>query len=392
LPLNSAAAPARPGQTVILWGTGLGAGLNADNIAPQPGDLPVDVEIWVGGKRVTAKRYSGRSPCCAGVDQIAFDLPADTPTGCYVPVQVRTGRQIVSNSASIAVSADGAACSDSFNPLSQMFRTGGRIGVVFGNRFNVLLSGPDSQPEHTVEFALASFRRETGGPFAYNALASLPPLGACTVHAVPGDFFGGAPLPAFRASAAELNAGATLTMGGTTAGRSTYYSSILAGTLATFRTLGLPLSSFDRPLRVQGPGGVDVPAFSVDLPAAPAIRWPGRTSGRVALRGGGFTVNWEGGDGPGNVVVIAGVNPNVPENASAVFVCTASPGTRSFGVPPYILQALPASVGAPAGEFRFGYAMAGVLPLGSASVTAPSGLDAAAVLTAAWSARAVLYR
>jgi uncharacterized protein (TIGR03437 family) len=72
LPVNSAVATARPGQAVIAWGTGLGPGLNPDNVAPQPGDLPVNVEIWAGSKQVTVKRYSGRSPCCAGVDQIVF--------------------------------------------------------------------------------------------------------------------------------------------------------------------------------------------------------------------------------------------------------------------------------------------------------------------------------
>jgi uncharacterized protein (TIGR03437 family) len=392
LTLNAASAPARPGQTVVLWGTGLGAGLNADNVAPQAGDLPVDIEIWTGGKPVRIKRYSGRSPCCAGLDQIVFDLPPDTPLGCYVPVQVRTGGMMVSNSASIAVSADGSPCSDSFNPLSRMYRDGGRIGLIFGNRFNVQLSGQDSQPEHTVEFVLASFRRETPAPFAYNALTSLPPPGSCTVHAVSGDFFGGTPLAAFRATAAELNAGTTLTVGETKAGRSSYYSTMLAGTLESLRRRNLPATVFDSPVRVEGAGGPDVPPFTLDLPAVPAIRWTDRGSGRVVLRDGGFTLNWEGADAPGNVFVVAGVNVDVPRNASAVFLCTALPGTRSFGIPPYVLQALPASVGAPSGEFRFGYAMAGVLPLGSAMPGAPSGLDAVAVLTAAWSARAVVYK
>ena len=50
-PLNSAIATAKPGQVVTLWGTGLGPGLNPDNLQPQAGDLPVEVEIFVGGKR-----------------------------------------------------------------------------------------------------------------------------------------------------------------------------------------------------------------------------------------------------------------------------------------------------------------------------------------------------
>jgi len=41
---------------------------------------------------VLLPRDRGRTPCCAGLDQIVFTLPADTPNGCYVPVTVRTCR------------------------------------------------------------------------------------------------------------------------------------------------------------------------------------------------------------------------------------------------------------------------------------------------------------
>jgi len=255
--LNSSTAAAKPGQTVILWGTGLGAGLNADNLAPQVGDLPVAVEIWVGGKKVTVKRYSGRSPSYAGVDVVIFDLPADTPAGCYVPIQVRVGEQVggqtVSNSVSIAVSADGGPCSDPFNPLSQVFRKGGKLGLVMANRVNAtqLIDGVDR--EETVEFALGTFRRENGGPFAYNALASLPPPGACTVHTVPGDFLTGSVIPAFKASGGELNAGTSISLGnlqvpGPVLPDFLYYSGTLAGTPAGFRRLNGPVSVLNSPM------------------------------------------------------------------------------------------------------------------------------------------------
>jgi hypothetical protein len=187
-----------------------------------------------------------------------------------------------------------------------------------------------------------------------------------------------------------MNAGASISMGGVTAERATYYSATLAGTLARFRQLNLPVSVLNQTLRVQGTAGSEVGPFTLDVPAPPVIRWTDRGTGQSVDRAGGFTVNWEGGDGA--AVVIAGVNADVPANASALFVCTAVPGSRSFAVPPYITQGLPASVTAPPGEFRFGYAMAGALPLSGAVVSPPAGLDAAIALSASWSARAVEYR
>jgi uncharacterized protein (TIGR03437 family) len=396
LPVNSAVVTARPGQTMIAWGTGLGAGLNADNVAPQSGDLPVNAEIWAGGKLVTVKRYSGRSPCCAGVDQIIFDLPPDTPTGCYVPIQIRTGGQMVSNSISIAVSADGGPCSDPFNSLSQMFRTGGKLGLILANRINTLLRFTEPEREETIEFALATFRQENGGPFAYNALASLPPPGSCTVHAVPGDFLGGAVIPAFRASGPELNAGQSLTFGNLTIRKSApdsiYYGGTLAGTPPGFLRRGLVASVLGTPLSVSGAGGADVGSFALQFPPVPGIRWFSRDQGNAVDRSGGFVMEWEGGDAPGSVVLVAGINSNVPANASGVFLCTAVPGTKSFGVPPHVVQALPPSPEVSFLNLAFGYVMVGVLSLNGSPVISAPGLDAGNAVITSWSAREVRYQ
>ncbi len=80
-PINSPRQTAKPGQVEILWATGLGPISAPDNLAPPVGDLPSAVEILVGGKRVTRKLYSGRSPCCSGVDQVIFEVPRMLPPG-----------------------------------------------------------------------------------------------------------------------------------------------------------------------------------------------------------------------------------------------------------------------------------------------------------------------
>ena len=124
-PVNSLRVTAKPGQAVTIWGTGLGAGLNADNVAPQTGDLPVNVQVTIGGK-TAAKLYSGRSGCCSGLDQIVVTVPQDAPQGCYVPVRIQTPNG-VSNTVTMAIQQDGTTCDDPHNPAPALLSSGARL-------------------------------------------------------------------------------------------------------------------------------------------------------------------------------------------------------------------------------------------------------------------------
>ncbi|MBS1857400.1 MAG: Ig-like domain repeat protein [Acidobacteria bacterium] len=110
--LNVPAIPAKPGQIVILWATGMGALSGAaDNVSPggAAGDLTATpVTILVGG--VPAKRvYAGRQSQFAGIDAVMFTVPDGAPSGCAVPVQI-TGGGVPANTTRIAVTADGSPC------------------------------------------------------------------------------------------------------------------------------------------------------------------------------------------------------------------------------------------------------------------------------------------
>ncbi len=108
-PLNTPEVPARPGQIVILWATGLGPVSVSDANAPGAGDMTgVPVEIRVGD--IVAERvYAGRQPQTAGVDNIYFRVPAGAPTGCFVPVVVKAGGK-EANRTTIAITSDGRPC------------------------------------------------------------------------------------------------------------------------------------------------------------------------------------------------------------------------------------------------------------------------------------------
>lgn len=108
-PLNSAATPARPGQIVVLWGTGLGAVKSADNVASGGGDMTaVPVMITVGGL-AAGRIYAGRQPQTAAVDNIYLTIPKDAPSGCQVPVEI-TARGVPANTTVVAITADGSPC------------------------------------------------------------------------------------------------------------------------------------------------------------------------------------------------------------------------------------------------------------------------------------------
>ena len=79
-PLNTPAISAKLGQPVTLYGTGLGPVTGGDNVQPPTGSLPIKVEVFVGGISAPVA-YSGRSPCCAGLDQVTFTVPPDAPAG-----------------------------------------------------------------------------------------------------------------------------------------------------------------------------------------------------------------------------------------------------------------------------------------------------------------------
>ena len=110
-PLNLPAVPAKPGQIVILWATGLGPINGPDNAAPgaNAGDMTgVPVTITVGG--VPAQRlYAGRQSETAGVDNIYFTVPAGITFGCQVPVAITAGG-VAANTTLLAITANGAPC------------------------------------------------------------------------------------------------------------------------------------------------------------------------------------------------------------------------------------------------------------------------------------------
>ncbi len=135
-PINSLTTPAAPGQVITIWGTGLGPVTFPDNVAPTAGNVATPVTVTIGGHPATVA-YSGRTPCCSGVDQIVATIPNNAPLGCWVPVSVNAGG-VVSNTTTMAIAAAGAtSCSDPGNPLSTLVQTAGTQAFIHPSKMSI---------------------------------------------------------------------------------------------------------------------------------------------------------------------------------------------------------------------------------------------------------------
>ncbi len=107
-----------PGQTVVVWGTGLGPISGSDANVPPTGNLPgITVTAFVGGQSA-AVAYAGRSQD-AGLDQVNIMLPTGV-TGCFVPIYLvatpDSGAAVTSNFGTLSIAGSGTVCVDPAYP------------------------------------------------------------------------------------------------------------------------------------------------------------------------------------------------------------------------------------------------------------------------------------
>ena len=395
-PINSPTVAAKPGQAITMWATGLGPVSYADNAAPTAMDLPTPTEIFVGGKKAT-KLYGGRAPCCSGTDQLVFELPQDVPLGCWVPVQVRTEGRIVSNTVTMAISADGSACSESGNALAQQLLSGGKTGLVALFRLDQQHRRGRSPFDDVLDFGAVTFRQETGSPFAFNPLFSLPPAGSCTVYAGTIDFFRGDNPLLTGPSLKYLNGGAAFSLISSKGARPIAGPSLGPVQISTiglsFSTYQLPTSS--TPVldggnyQLSGDGGSDVGPIRAAFSIPPGLTWTNRDQITNVDRAQPLTINWIGAPS-GQTVLVIGSNADIPTNANAMFVRTAQIGAGSLNIPSQILQALPPSRTQLMNSQ--GSLYVGSLPLSSPSTFTATGLDLGVVMPILLSGKDLNFR
>ncbi len=366
---NSLTFAFQPGETVVLWGTGLGAISGSDANTPPNGNIPgINVTVLVGGQPA-AVTYAGRSGY-SGDDQVAFTIPSGV-SGCNVPVGVSVSaangsNTVVSNFTTIAVGS-GTTCSSPGLPASflQALASGGavRIGSMVLARLTLL--SPLSPAPVTADALSGGFAKIASSAYGqggldlnYGACAILPSVAPATVTETQLD--GGPVINVSGPNGAKQVA--RISMGA-------FYGNLGGGTPLPGQT-AQPLYLDPGTYTVDnGAGGNDVGAFKFNLTVPPPLTWPNFTSNNTISRSSPLTVNWTGGD-PSLDVNLSG-SSGVNATAQVNFICRARVSDGSITVPVSILQALPVSAivsGTPYGGLGLSTGNAGTSAL-------PSGLD-----------------
>jgi len=390
-PVNSLVAPAARGQVVTIWATGLGPVTFADNVAPSSGDVAAAVSVTIGG-RPAKKLYSGRSPCCAGLDQVVVTVPDDAPLGCWVPVQVKAGG-LVSNTVTMAVAAAGAAsCSDAGNPLSTLVRTPGSQAFLHVTRSSVIHTVYVPRATTDTEDSLyARFYTRPNSAFAFDPYLSYPPAGSCLVHQTLSDSEYAKTLRgALPASASITTQPKLMFHNGTealnlAAGNKAFYDTTLAGTLGT-KVLPLGLATAEAKLTID-PGGANEKVLA-SPPGSPPL-WPQRDSLEEISRNAPLNLTFTPGDAASPTAIVLYAYAAV-SNSTVEVQCLAAPGATSFTVPADVLANLP-------GTYRLVDGSYNVLTLGTLGLSKTqsftNGLAAAGLLlNSNWIGRSVVLQ
>lgn len=425
---------AKPGDYVILWGTGLGP--VPDAAAEQAGPPTINnlcadastcpVTVWVAGSKANIY-YAGRSTYTAE-DQIVFQVPTGAQ-GCYVQVAVQTG-SVVGNFTSMPVDPNGATCQDAdginYNDVASAVQSNGAAKILavsmLSNYLNLNLGILGTVPwdNDTITGQIGSY--PTFALQAYQGVALAPSVGNCSAlpflqYPPPSD-------PA-AAYATFLDAGSSLSIQGpnrtvnivkvdNTAGNPVGYQGqmgtpptgtppdpVVGGQTVNELITGCPSwrsdgcvpfflnSSFavtPGTYTITGSGGANVGAISGSISVssgAQTFQWTNEDSITATSipRNTPLTITWSGGD-PNGFVDITAVSSTAQAASGPTTTtpgilveCIAPASQLSFQIPTYVLQSLPTNAGSqsviPPGELLVGPAS----PV--TKITTPSGLDAA---------------
>jgi uncharacterized protein (TIGR03437 family) len=322
--------PAHPGDTVVMWGTGLGA-VTGDETEP-----PLETNLYPTGLQVLVQNqeamvvYAGRSSS-PGLDQINFVIPAGI-SGCKISIAV-TVKGVTGNITTTSVAPAGqTTCGDTFNALTttnlQKAIASGTLNIA-GVELSRIGGGNDIMTAEFVSFPLNSLIRSYGGTFS-------PSLGNCLAYEVEGTSlqYTDPIAPTFLDAGPSLLLVAPGTARMIPANSTGNYSTTLTTEPAQYLSPGVSyaLGSVNGGANV-GPfnWGVPLPAYVV--PSIPAS----------INRSQDLTLTWTGGSAY-NVVSILLYNGLPVTSSLSSFVqilCTANAAAGTFTVPSAFLSLLP---------------------------------------------------
>ncbi len=344
---NSLVDSAIENQYMILWGTGLGP-IEGDDSGPPPvGDLPVDVQIFVGGQEVVAQ-YKGRSSEFPAIDQIQFQVPPGV-AGCYVPIVVIVNG-VASNFGTMAVNASGGTCTDDVTfQTSDLERTGQGQDTRFGGiaMLGVELTAPGNQESGGIMLGSAKF----GSVTAPSMLQSLGPLGL-TTNLLPASVGSCVGFSGFgkgiefddRVPLAQLDAGDTVQLS----------APAPLGTVDLEKDGGAYLIETDAPTVQLVPGLYSFTNGSGTAEVGPLqgahmmiedsqFVWTNKDAITSVSRSDDLDITWTGGDDNNEVVLILGHSNRVDLGLIGAFMCMERVSAGHVTIPAWLVSTLPVS-------------------------------------------------
>jgi|SRR5271157_769961 len=343
-------SPARPGQTLVAWGTGIGPYTAGDNgIVTHDFSATQTILAIVGGVSIPVA-FAGLNGY-AGEDQINFTLPANVPTGCSVPLQISVGG-VLSAAVSIAIapSASATACVQTGYTAAQLqyLDQGGTI-TAGGFSLSEDVTTVGSAGAQKIDDISGSFTQVTGYQLSSSGTPnySLTTVGSCQI--IKYTFTGST---VTVGGAKSLDAG-TVTITGPSGSNLTNQKLTELSTNEysdLFNYPGEPSTGtiLAGTYTLTGTGGTSVGPFNTSITIGPPLSLSSPLPTTVT-ESAGFTLNWTGGNAS-DVVNITGVtSTSTGTGANKVytatgFICTTTAGQKTYTVPPAVLtQLIPAN-------------------------------------------------
>lgn len=362
-------SPAKPGQTVIIYLTGLGPVPGGDNIAESSYNFltnGVSITVLVGGTSITPA-YAGRVQGFSGLDQINVTLPANIATGCTVVLQVVEGKTTsAATTLSIAPSASAANCVlQGFTNTQLSFLDNGgtyQSGGFALTQSTISIPGTGAFTDASVSGGFTELTGlelpsvATGG----SASSTSTTIGNCTVTQITLTGANTTPLPSAGGVSINLDAGAVKMSGPTVSGLNNTVLTDTNGVYSyTIGETGLSLPGAPTGTLGAGPysltaaGGTGVTAFNSSITlGAPLVITGGLPA--TVVRSSGLPLSWTGGNASDPVTVtgysgtVSGTGASQVTTATE-FVCTTTAGTGGINISSQVLNLLPATAASTAG-------------------------------------------
>jgi uncharacterized protein (TIGR03437 family) len=335
----------KPGDTLIIWGTGLGAlppGSSDASAAAGPLAAAPTLQVFVGGVAAQVL-YAGRTPGAVGLDQINFVVPANAPMGCSVSIVVQTTspQAVTSNAPTIAIAAaDGATCSDPTQTIPTSYLSKSSVKAVYAAlQQSSAVSYPNGAAKTTTTAsAAAGFFQFSQAQLAVAASGiSVPSLGTCLTGTVPGSGSGSS-----APAATYLNAGTAVTLT-PPSGAPIILPSASAGSGVLYQNGSLSAAIPSGNWTFSNTGGPDVSPLSFPFPVPAQVTWTNQAAltNTTIARAQPLAITWSGGDANGYVDILGEAVVGNPATYTYYFHCSSPTSTGQFTVPPSVMLGMP---------------------------------------------------